>query len=445
VPAPFHDASDGAADHLGGDRAALDLSALEERALAALDRDRLVQDLVDLVAVPSVGGTDAECEVQHLLARQAQDLGLDTDLWRLDLPALTTDERFPGQEVDRTEAWGLVASTAPASEVPALVLQGHVDVVPSGDLAQWRGDPFGPRVEAGRVHGRGTCDMKAGVVANVAAVRAVLAAGIPLARPVGLHFVIGEEDGGLGAFATLERGHRGDACIITEPTSGTITTANAGALTFEISVPGKATHGSTAYVGVSALDAYLPVHAALAALNVRRNEVVDPLMAEYPVAYPLSVGTVRCGDWASSVPDLLVAEGRLGVALDEDPADARAQLEEAVADAASRDGWLRDHPPVVRWTGGQFASGRYDGTAGLLDLVAGAHTAVTGQARPRERGAPYGSDLRLYAGAGIPTLHYGPGDVRLAHSPEESVAVEELVTVTEALVVAVLRACATPA
>ena len=61
---------------------------------------------------------------------------------------------------------------------------------------------------------------------------------------------------------------------------------------------------------------------------------------------------------------------------------------------------------------------------------------------PGRWGAPYGSDLRLYAGAGIPTLHYGPGDVRLAHGPEESVEVDELLAVTETLVLTLLRSCA---
>jgi acetylornithine deacetylase len=263
-----------------------------------------------------------------------------------------------------------------------------------------------------------------------------------LSKPYAVQLVVGEEDGGLGAFATLDRGHRGKACIITEPTSGTVTTANAGALTFELRVPGLATHGSTAYAGVSALEKFFPLHAALAALEDRRNRDVHPLMAEYPVAYPLSVGKVSCGDWASSVPDLLVAEGRYGVALGEDPADARAELEQAVADAASRDPWLRDHPPTVAWTGGQFASGEYAATdRALHDLVAGAHADVTRGQRPRERGAPYGSDLRLYTAAGVPTLHYGPGDVRLAHGPEESVPIDELVAVTESLVLALVRAC----
>jgi acetylornithine deacetylase len=421
-----------------------DLDDVELRVLAFIDERELVRDLSALVAVPSVSGQDAESDILHRLAKQLRALDLDLDLWPLDLAALTADPRFPGWEVPRTEAWGLVGTATDTEEggLPALVLQGHVDVVPPGDLARWSGEPFTPRVSGGRVHGRGTVDMKGGVVACIAAVRAVRAAGLRLRRPFALHLVVGEEDGGLGAFGTLQRGHRGDACVIAEPTSGTVTTANAGALTFEIAVSGTATHASTSYAGESAFDAYLPIHAVLAQLQRRRNEAVDPLMREYPVAYPLSVGRVRCGDWASSVPDRLVAEGRLGVALDEHPDLARAALEEAVAEVAAADSWLRDHPPVVTWTGGQFASGRYSGDDGMLAAsVAKAHADVTRGPPPRERGAPYGSDLRLYAAAGVPTLHYGPGDVRLAHGPDESVPVHELVTVAETLALTLLRVC----
>ena len=183
------------------------------------------------------------------------------------------------------------------------------------------------------------------------------------------------------------------------------------------------------------------MHAALADLQRRRNARVDPLMAEYPVAYPLSVGRVGCGDWASSVPDRLVAEGRLGVALDEDPEDARVELEEAVPYAASADPWLRDHPPAVAWTGGQFASGRYAGDGGRCTRRGAGARRRDRRTSTAERGAPYGSDLRLYAAAGVPTLHYGPGEVRLAHGPNEAVAVDELVTVTEALTLTLVRAC----
>ncbi|MFS8096895.1 ArgE/DapE family deacylase [Lentzea alba] len=415
------------------------VSDVEAAALAAVDEEAVGRLLLDLLAVPSVTGTAAESELQHVLARQLERLDLDVDLWSMDLPDLRARSEFPGTEAPRTEAWGLVGETRPRGDGPTLILQGHVDVVPPGDLARWEGDPFRPRVVGDVVHGRGACDMKAGVVAIIAALAAIRAAQVKLHGQVSAHFVVSEEDGGLGAFGTLDRGHTGDACIITEPTSGALMIANAGALTFRIEVPGRATHGSTRYFGVSAIDAYLPIHQALARLETRRNSGADALMSEYPVPYPLSVGVLSAGDWASSVPDLLVAEGRLGVQLGEDPAAARAELEMCVAEACAADPWLRSNPAVVTWPGGQFASGRLVAGHPLASLVGAAHADVTGGARPVERGAPYGSDLRLYAGAGIPTLQYGPGDVRLAHGPQEQVRVSEILTVTRALVLATLR------
>jgi acetylornithine deacetylase len=423
------------------------LTRAEQRALDAVDREAVAASLTELLAVPSVGGTDAEADVQHLLAKQLQRLGLDVDLWSFDLPALTASPEFPGAEVGRSEAWGLVG-TAPGTDdepgsVPALVLQGHVDVVPAGDLAKWGSEPFEPTWRGTRVHGRGACDMKAGVVANLAALAAVRASGVRLRRGVAAHLVVGEEDGGLGAFGTLQRGHTGDACIITEPTSGTLITAAAGALTFTLEVPGVATHASTPYAGHSAIDSYVLLHRALTELGEQRNRAVETLMSEYPVPYPLVVGRVRAGDWSSSVPDLLVADGRLGLRIEEDPDAARRELEERIAAVAAADPFLRDHPPVVTWSGGQFAGGQLFRGHPLRELVLQAHADVAGAERLRERGAPYGSDLRLYAGAGIPTLHYGPGDVRLAHGPDEAVDLDEVVRVTEALVLAVLRSCGT--
>lgn len=419
------------------------VSDVEASALAAVDEAAIARTLLEHLVVPSVTGSAAESELQHVLARDLEQMGLDVDLWSMNLPELRAHPRFPGTEAPRTEAWGLVGGTQPQGDGPTLILQGHVDVVPPGDLAQWDGDPFRPRVGGDVVHARGACDMKAGVVAILAALTAIRRTGAKLRGQVSVHFVVSEEDGGLGAFGTLERGHTGDACIITEPTSGALMTANAGALTFRIDVPGRATHGSTRYAGTSAIDAYLPIHQALARLEARRNTDADPLMAEYPIPYPLSVGIVRAGDWSSSVPDLLVAEGRLGVRLGEDPARARTELEACVAEACSADPWLRSHPASVTWPGGQFASGRLPAGHPLATLVGDACADITGGPRPSQRGAPYGSDLRLYSGAGIPTLQYGPGDVRLAHSPQEQVRVSEIVTVTRALVLATLRTVGT--
>jgi acetylornithine deacetylase len=415
------------------------LTDAERRALDALDEPALHRSLLDLLAVPSITGSAAETELLHSLAGQAERMGLEVDLWQPDLAELRVDPEFPGTEAERSEIWGLVAGTE-QRDGPTVILQGHVDVVPPGDPAAWAGNPFTPRLESDLLYARGACDMKAGVAANLAALAAIRASGVPLVGQLALHLVASEEDGGLGAFATLRRGHHGEACLIPEPTGLSLITANCGALTFELSVPGAAAHGSIRTAGVSAIEKFLPLFTGLHALEAERNAEPDPLLAGYRIAAPLSIGQVQAGDWPSTVPDLLVAHGRYGVLLDEDPAAARATFEQRVAEVCAADPWLREHPASVRWTGGQFASGRLPAGHPLRDVVASAHADTAGSsARPAERGAPYGSDLRLYAGAGIPTLHYGPGDPADAHSSHERVSLAETVQTARTLVVAALR------
>jgi len=412
------------------------LTDAERRALDALDEAALRQTLLELLAVPSITGSPAETELLHALAVRADRLGLEVDLWQDDLAELRADPDQPGTEAERDELWGLVASTEQRDEL-TVILQGHVDVVPPGDRAAWPADPFSPRLDGDLVYARGACDMKAGVAANLAALAALRT--LELNGRIALHFVASEEDGGLGAFATLRRGHRGDACLIPEPTGLDLITANCGALTFELLVPGAAAHGSMRLSGVSAIEKFLPLFAGLQALEASRNAEPDPLLAGYRIAAPLSIGQLSSGDWPSTVPDLLIAKGRYGVLLDEDPALARNAFEQRVAEVCAADPWLREHPAQVRWSGGQFASGRLPTGHPLRDVVASAHADTSGTARPAEHGAPYGSDLRLYASAGIPTLHYGPGAPSDAHTSHERVSLAETVQTARTLIVAALR------
>jgi acetylornithine deacetylase len=413
---------------------------LERRALDHVDVDAAVAMTRELVRLPTIGGTPAENEGQDWMADRWRSIGLDVEVWDEPQAALAAADGYPGEEVVRDLVRCAVARAPGTGGGRSLLLNGHVDVVPPGDVAQWSGDPFDGRLHDGEVWGRGTCDMKAGLVCNLAAVEAVRRAGVELRGDVVLHSVVGEEDGGIGTFATLRRGHGADAAIVTEPTGGRVIVANAGALTFRLVVRGRAAHGSVRHEGVSAVEKALPVLRALEELEAKRNAHPDPLLADRQIPYCLSIGTLQAGEWASTVPDRLVAEGRLGVALDEDPAAARADLEAAVAAASAADRWLRDHPVEVTWPGGQFASGRLPAGHPLLDLVTEA-SVDAGAPRPPAAGGPYGSDLRLLAAVGIPTLHIGPGDVRLAHAPDERVPVDEIAWVTRMLVLAILRWC----
>jgi acetylornithine deacetylase len=410
-----------------------------------LDEDALLADLHELLLIPSISGSAEELEIQEHLAQAWRREGLAVDRWDIDVERLLHEPSFPGMEVLRTAAVGVTATLVGDGSGPTLMLNGHTDVVPPGDRAAWSADPFVPRTLAvdGResIVARGACDMKAGVAAMWSAVRSVKKAGIPLRGNVILAAVSGEEDGGLGTYALLRHGVTADMCVVPEPTAMDIIPANGGALTFRLTVRGLATHAARRTEGVSAVEKLYPVLAALADLEQRRNAEVDALMSRWPLAYPLSIGTVRAGDWASTVPDLLTAEGRLGVALGETNEEARAALEATVAAVSAGDPWLADHPVEVTWWGGQFASGRTPGDSPVIGHVREAHRAVVGT-EPDVYGGPYGSDLRLLTGiGGIPTVQYGPGDASAAHAPDEWVAVDDVVATARGLVQLILRVC----
>jgi acetylornithine deacetylase len=414
------------------------------RVLQAVDAATapMIEQVATTVRLPSVSGTDGENEGQAHMAALLAAGGLEVDHWQLDLPALTAHPDFPGMEVERSEAWGLVGRLAGTGDGATLMLNGHIDVVPIGDPDAWTDHPFSGTARDGRLYGRGSCDMKAGLIAAHWAVQAIRAAGVRLRGDLLVASVQGEEDGGLGTFGLLQRGWTADACVIPEPTTLDIIPANSGALTFRLRIRGQATHAARRTEGVSAIEKFWPVYLALQRLEADRHAEVDPLAARWPLAHPLSIGIVHAGDWASSVPDLLVAEGRLGVAIGEPVEHARAELERAVAEACDADPWLRTHPAEVEWWGGQFASGRIPGDSDLVQRVQGAHGVASGDRPLDVYGAPYGSDLRLLTGlGGIATLQYGPGDAMLAHGPAESVPIDEVLVTARTLALVALDVC----
>ncbi len=402
----------------------------------------MVTDLSGLVRMPSVSGSDTEIDIQHLLSDRMITMDLAVDTWQIPLDETLAEPDFPGVEVDRSEAWGVVGRVAGRGNGPSFMLNAHVDVVPPGDLRSWEGaSPFSGRITGDAVEGRGACDMKAGLVASLWAVRGVTELKVPLRGDLMLATVVGEEDGGLGTYALLRRGWRADACVIPEPTSLDIAPASAGALTFRITVPGAATHASRRLSGVSAIEKFIPIFSALRRLEKERNAIKHSLAMRWELPIPIEIGKIAAGDWASNVPDRLYADGRMGVAIGEDIPTARRALEEAVGSACQDDGWLRAHPATVEWWGGQFASGITDVDSAIISTVQRCHADVSRS--PQTMWAtPYGSDLRLMQGIGaVPTIHYGPGDAGFAHGPRECVSINELLTATRALALIAIDHC----
>ena len=398
------------------------------RASEAVDPIHAAEDLTRLVRTPSITGT--ERAVQDLVASILTDIGCRVERVETDpLEFARTDPDWPGQEMPRTDL-PVVFGRLGRSGGRRLLLVGHTDVVPVGEPATWTVDPFGAELIDGQLHGRGSCDMKGGCASILAAMRAIVDSGAAdrLEGEVMAVFVPSEEDGGQGMLSAIRAGATGDMAVITEPTDMDVVIAHAGAIVFRLTVAGKAAHASMRREGVSALANLNHIVSALEVDEIARNAAeTDPLMTALGLPYPTIIGIVRGGEWASTVMDRIVADGRYGVALGESWREAEVRLRACIADAAAAHPFLREHPPSVELVGGLFSSARVPADHPLPVSLAASVEAVLDRT-PAFLGEPYGADMRLLVNEGqTPTIIFGPGHIAKAHSADESVPIDDVV------------------
>lgn len=409
-----------------------------------MDADRIWDRTVELVATSSPTGH--EHEAIDLVTSWLTPVADEVDAWVDAMSDLEADPAYPGREVERDDIPVVAARIVGSRPGPTVVLTGHVDVVPVGDLAAWTTDPAGELVD-GVLYGRGAADMKAGVVAAVEAFTEIAAGDRAFAGEVRIVVVPGEEDGGTGTLSAIRRGWTGDHVILTEPTSGPngpqVVVAHGGALTYTIEIPGRAAHAAARLEGESALDHLITVHRALGALEVEVNRgEVHPVMASLDLPYPTTIGVVRGGVWASNVMDRVTAEVRVGVTISETIAEAESRFERTLREAIADDEWLVDHPPRIERTGAAFGSSSIAVDHLLVDTIRNAAHAVTGRV-PDAVGVPFGCDMALWIReGGAAAVVYGPGDVATAHAADEHVGLDEASAVASVLVESVRRLCA---
>ncbi|HET6519834.1 MAG TPA: ArgE/DapE family deacylase [Geminicoccaceae bacterium] len=410
---------------------------LTRRIAAAVDEafDAETAFLADLVRFPSVRGVEATC--QDFLHEAMRERGLAVDRWTVDPEAIRHHPGFSPVAVSYANTINVVGTHRPrgAPKGRSLILNGHVDVVPPGPLDMWTSPPFEPRIEGGWMYGRGAGDMKAGVAANLFALDALRRIGLRPAATVHVECVVEEESTGNGALAALLRGYRADAALIPEPTDGRLTRANVGVVWFRVRVRGRPVHVREMGAGANAIEAAWRLIGALKELEARWNaaRVDHPHFATLDHPINLNVGRIAGGDWASSVPAWCTFDARVALYPGTRPADAMAEIESCIADAARRDPYLANQPPEVEFNG--FAAEGYvleEGSEAEATLAA-VHRAVTGGEELSGYVMPAYLDARVFAlYAGIPALVYGPRS-RNIHGFDEAVELDSVRRVTEAI------------
>jgi acetylornithine deacetylase len=395
-------------------------------------REDAVGLLQELVRVPSVTGEEGA--VQEVVGRAFRERGLAVDRWEATPEEVDPYVDHLGEQGRYSDRPNVVGVRSGQGEGRSLLLNAHVDTVASGDPETWSHDPFSGEIEGDLLYGRGSCDMKGGLVTHLAALDALSELGIELRADISVAATVGEENGGLGALSTVLRGYRADAALITEPTRLALVPAQGGSLVFRLTIPGRSAHAAVRDGGVSALEKFIPFFDDLTKLEEERNATLHhPLYEHLRNKVPINVGVVRAGNWASTVPESLVAEGRVGLIPGEEIEPFRELVAERIASVAERDPWLEENPPSLEWLGGQFAPAEVPPDAPICEAVKRAHERVTGD-EPAVEGVPYGADMRLFIRfGGMPCVMYGAGDVNAAHAPDEHISITELMTATRTI------------
>lgn len=301
----------------------------------------------------------------------------------------------------------------------SLILNGHLDTV---GVAGMTHDPYGAEIRDGRLYGRGSCDMKAGVAAMCAA--AWRAARSELGGEVIVTAVVDEEWESIGTQHLLDMGVRAHAAIVTEPTRLAICPAHRGFSWADVRVEGRAAHGSRYDIGIDAVT-----HAALllAELDTYQREVLPS------ITHPL-LGR------ASFHAGPIHSDGTLSAY----PAWCKVGLERRTLPGEDGTHFVHEIEAAIGRVAARTPNFRASVTAGLVqqpndvavdhELVQGLRAAAKAVGTPAPlEGLSCWTDAALLTAAGIPAICFGPGDIGLAHAAEEYCPVDEIGVATDVL------------
>ncbi len=403
-------------------------------------REELIETLVRLVKIPSVFGN--ERKAQQVVGQLYKKAGLEVIQFEADHDAIKTHEAFVESGIPYQNRPNVIGIKKGGKEAKSLVINGHVDVVSVDPVERWTHDPWGAEIVNGRLYGRGSADMKAGLVANFFALKTLLELGLNPKGRVMLHSVVEEEaGGGPGTLACFLAGYTGDGLVITEPHNLQVSVAMVGVNYFRVKVYGKTSHAATSQLGVNAIGKMYKVYNALVALDEKRGKEVKMDLIERGTGRSthLNIGTMKAGDWASTVAGMAVLECRISFIPGERMKDIKALVEKTIFYAVKDDPWLQEHPPIVEWYGWHADPWLQDTKAPFVQLFRKTAGEVLGR-EPEFAGRSGGLDARFAPYFNMPALCTGPIGEGF-HGLDENVNLESVITLTKILSLFTLNWC----
>jgi acetylornithine deacetylase len=423
---------------------ALATEDIDQQAIAdsvAKLREQAVGMLCDLVREPSLLGDEASA--QQRMKRAFEQLDLRVDEFEIDEDRIRNHPGYSPSIVSYAGRKNVVGVHRPKGPVrgKSLILNGHIDVVPVGAARLWTKPPFEPVVKGDKLYGRGSGDMKAGIVAYTMAFEALRRLGLEPAAPVFLQSVIEEECTGNGALACLVQGYTADAALIPEPVPG-IMDAQMGVMWVGIEVLGTPVHAAVAQTGVAAIEFTQYLLGKLKELEAQWNAPANrhPHFCNHDHPINFNIGKLSGGEWASSVATQCRADVRVGFYPGMKPAQVRA-LVEALLRAA-----YEAHPKKASvryeliYEGFQAEGMLVDMNTPMVRMLQGCHRDIVGsEAQPVALTAT--TDARFFQlYGGIPATCYGPESGN-THGIDEWVSIDSMMQVTQVLALFMARWC----
>ncbi|MCR4429345.1 MAG: ArgE/DapE family deacylase, partial [Caldiserica bacterium] len=400
-------------------------------------KDELINLTSETIKIPSVNPTypgqvyeetvGGETKVNEFLKPVMEAIGLKTDMWE--------------KEKGRHNLVGVYQGTGGGK---SLIFNGHVDVVPPGDEKEWtKAGPWSGKIDSDRIWGRGACDMKGGNAAAIIALKAVLNAGFKPRGDVIIEMVVGEEmmNTEAGTGATLERGYKADGAIVVEPSGPPyrlgIIPASPGVFYMVCTIKGKAVHASMrdeliragglgAAVGVSSIDKAMIIYNGLRQLEEEWGQTKSHPLFTRPGHFTLHPGVITGGPRGAFV---ISEESRIEYAIwtapQDKPEDVKKEVETCIQRWAQTDPWLRENPPKVEWLL-WWPPFDVSPDAPICKAVHSAYQEALGT-EPKYYGFAAVDDAAFLNLGGVPAITIGPGDLRVAHAPNEYVFIDELI------------------